>query len=64
MGVEPTRRAAKDRIAGFEGPEIHRAPFASIASIRDYRRGGPITAACARLSAATRSYSAGVLHTS
>ena len=29
VGVEPTIRAAKDRIAGFEGREGHRTPFAS-----------------------------------
>jgi len=30
VGVEPTIRAAKDRIAGFEGREGHRTPFASV----------------------------------
>ncbi len=29
MGVEPTIRPAKDRIAGFEGREDHRTLFAS-----------------------------------
>ena len=29
VGVEPTIRPAKDRIAGFEGREGHRTPFAS-----------------------------------
>src|SRR4029077_16720778 len=33
VGVEPTIRPAKDRIAGFEGREDHRTPFASIESI-------------------------------
>ena len=31
VGVEPTIRAAKDRIAGFEDRESHRTPFASVA---------------------------------
>jgi len=30
VGVEPTIRPAKDRIAGFEGREDHRTPFASV----------------------------------
>ncbi len=34
VGVEPTIRPAKGRIAGFEGREGHRTPFASTA---DYR---------------------------
>jgi hypothetical protein len=38
VGVEPTIRPAKDRIAGFEGREDHRTPFASIRSI-GVRRG-------------------------
>ena len=38
VGVEPTIRPAKDRIAGFEGREDHRTPFASIVSI-GVRRG-------------------------
>src|SRR5579859_8245712 len=38
VGVEPTIRPAKDRIAGFEGREDHRTPFASAASI-GVRRG-------------------------
>jgi hypothetical protein len=29
VGVEPTIRPAKDRIAGFEGRGDHRTPFAS-----------------------------------
>jgi hypothetical protein len=29
MGVEPTTRPAKERIAGFEDREDHRTPFAS-----------------------------------
>ena len=33
MGVEPTIRPAKDRIAGFEGRERHRTLFASANSI-------------------------------
>ncbi len=33
MGVEPTIRPAKDRIAGFEGRGDHRTPFASGESI-------------------------------
>jgi hypothetical protein len=33
VGVEPTIRPAKDRIAGFEGREDHRTPFASVESI-------------------------------
>ena len=35
MGVEPTIRAAKDRIAGFEGREGHRTPFASVMILLD-----------------------------
>ena len=30
VGVEPTIRPAKDRIAGFEGRGSHRTPFASV----------------------------------
>jgi hypothetical protein len=33
VGVEPTIRPAKDRIAGFEGRESHRTLFASENSI-------------------------------
>ncbi len=33
MGVEPTIRPAKDRIAGFEDREGHRTPFASLAKV-------------------------------
>jgi len=33
VGVEPTIRSAKDRIAGFEGRGSHRTPFASAGSI-------------------------------
>jgi hypothetical protein len=33
VGVEPTIRPAKDRIAGFEGRGSHRTPFASERSI-------------------------------
>jgi len=33
VGVEPTIRPAKDRIAGFEGRGSHRTPFASGESI-------------------------------
>src|SRR6266436_8712264 len=33
VGVEPTIRPAKDRIAGFEGRGDHRTPFASGGSI-------------------------------
>jgi hypothetical protein len=33
VGVEPTIRSAKERIAGFEGREDHRTLFASVASI-------------------------------
>jgi len=33
VGVEPTIRPAKDRIAGFEGRERHRTLFASVSSI-------------------------------
>jgi hypothetical protein len=33
VGVEPTIRPAKDRIAGFEGRESHRTLFASGNSI-------------------------------
>jgi len=29
VGVEPTTRASLDRIAGFEGREGHRTPYAS-----------------------------------
>ncbi len=35
VGVEPTIRPAKDRIAGFEGRGDHRTPFASASSIVD-----------------------------
>lgn len=38
VGVEPTIRSAKDRIADFEGREDHRTLFASEESIRDYAR--------------------------
>jgi len=38
VGVEPTIRPAKDRIAGFEDRESHRTPFASAESI-GVRRG-------------------------
>ena len=34
MGVEPTTRLAKSRIAGFEGREDHRIPFASAFSLQ------------------------------
>src|SRR6267143_3150653 len=33
VGVEPTIRPAKDRIASFEGRESHRTLFASVSSI-------------------------------
>src|SRR5713101_8133844 len=35
VGVEPTIRPAKDRIAGFEGRGDHRTPFASGSSIEE-----------------------------
>src|SRR5216110_2915595 len=35
VGVEPTIRPAKDRIAGFEGRESHRTLFASTSSIEE-----------------------------
>ena len=35
VGVEPTIRPAKDRIAGFEGRGDHRTPFASASSIEE-----------------------------
>ena len=38
MGVEPTIRPAKDRIAGFEGRGDHRTPFASASSIEEATR--------------------------
>jgi hypothetical protein len=34
VGVEPTTRLAKSRIAGFEGREDHRIPFASAFSLQ------------------------------
>lgn len=42
MGVEPTIRPAKGRIAGFEDRGDHRTPFASeesiaVANKRDFR---------------------------
>ena len=39
VGVEPTIRPAKDRIAGFEDREGHRTPFASTESIGVRRAG-------------------------
>ena len=33
VGVEPTIRLAKSRIAGFEGREGHRTPFASLGNM-------------------------------
>ena len=39
VGVEPTIRPAKDRIAGFEDREGHRTPFASGISIGVRREG-------------------------
>ncbi len=39
MGVEPTIRPAKDRIAGFEGRGDHRTPFASGGSITGEKSG-------------------------
>ncbi len=38
VGVEPTIRPAKDRIAGFEGRGDHRTPFASASSIEEAAR--------------------------
>jgi len=35
VGVEPTIRPAKDRIAGFEDRGDHRTPFASASSIEE-----------------------------
>jgi len=64
VGVEPTIRPAKDRIAGFEDREDHRTPFASEKSIGARRAAIQIAASCVRISAATRSYSAGCVHTS
>jgi hypothetical protein len=39
VGVEPTIRSAKERIAGFEGRENHRTFFAPAGEkmLRDYR---------------------------
>ena len=37
MGVEPTIRSAKDRIASFEGRESHRTKCASADSISEER---------------------------
>ena len=60
MGVEPTIRAAKDRIAGLEDREDHRTPFASVWDYRDQAREVSNAAVWdVRSSAATRSYSAG-----
>src|SRR6266481_5934189 len=39
VGVEPTIRPAKDRIAGFEGRGSHRTPFASGGSITGEKNG-------------------------
>src|SRR5258708_29980147 len=39
VGVEPTIRPAKDRIAGFEGRGDHRTPFASGGSITGEKSG-------------------------
>jgi len=48
VGVEPTIRPAKGRIAGFEGRGSHRTPFASTKSITgeetETRCTGPVTA--------------------
>src|SRR5947199_5018518 len=73
VGVEPTIRPAKDRIAGFEGRERHRTFFASANSIvsglqtlkeRQARWEVSVAACCVRIKAATRSYSAGAVQTS
>src|SRR5882762_547614 len=39
VGVEPTIRPAKDRIAGFEGRGSHQTPFASAGSITGEENG-------------------------
>jgi len=36
VGVEPTIRTAKDRIAGFEDREGHRTPFASVPTVSPF----------------------------
>ena len=73
VGVEPTIRPARDRIAGFEGRERHRTLFASVNSIvsglqtlkeRQARCEASVAACCVRIKAATRSYSAGAVQTS
>jgi hypothetical protein len=64
VGVEPTIRPAKDRIAGFEDREGHRTLFASVESIGVKRAAIQIAAICVRINAATKSYSAGLVHTS
>src|SRR2546421_1995242 len=76
VGVEPTIRPAKDRIAGFEGRGDHRTPFASATSIaggkiapnltatRVQARCATTSAVCVRISAATKSCSFGFVHTS
>src|SRR5437764_6618688 len=73
LGVVPTIRPAKDRIAGFEGRERHRTFFASANSIvsglqtlkeRQARWEVSVAACCVRIKAATRSYSAGAVQTS
>src|SRR2546430_689521 len=73
VGVEPTIRPAKDRIAGFEGRERHRTLFASANSIvsdlqtlkeRQARWEVSVAACCVRIKAATRSYSAQAVQTS
>jgi hypothetical protein len=37
--VESTTRSAKDRVAGFEGREGHRTPFAPVATIASFQIG-------------------------
>jgi hypothetical protein len=37
--VESTTRSAKERVAGFEGREGHRTPFAPVATVSSFQNG-------------------------
>ena len=68
MEVESTIRPAKGRIAGFEGREGHRTPFAPALvygpTPQLQTRAASIPTSCVLFSALTNSYSAGLVHTS
>ena len=64
VGVEPTIRPAKDRIAGFEGREGHRTPFASTGIIEATCGGFQSFATALPSRAPTNSNTSGLVHTS